>query len=84
MVGQLSADDGNHMLFFLRQGYRVIAHDRRRNGRSTQKREGHDMDPLCRCPGGSHGAISTEKCIHVAIQPEAGEVAHLARHGESW
>src|SRR5690349_9663517 len=41
----LSADDWDtHMLFFLNQGYRVIAHDRRGHGRSTQTGEGHDMD----------------------------------------
>src|ERR1043166_4474397 len=41
----LSADDWDtHMLFFLRQGYRVIAHDRRGHGRSTQTGGGHDMD----------------------------------------
>ena len=41
----LSADDwDNQMLFFLGEGYRVIAHDRRGHGRSTQVADGHDMD----------------------------------------
>ena len=41
----LSADDWDtQMLFFLQQGYRVIAHDRRGHGRSTQTSDGHDMD----------------------------------------
>src|SRR3979490_2400416 len=41
----LSADDwDNQMLFFLQRGYRVIAHDRRGHGRSTQTGDGHDMD----------------------------------------
>jgi alpha-beta hydrolase superfamily lysophospholipase len=41
----LSADDWDtQMLFFLQQGYRVIAHDRRGHGRSTQTADGHDMD----------------------------------------
>src|SRR5229473_1705157 len=41
----LSADDWDtQMLFFLRHGYRVIAHDRRGHGRSTQTGDGHDMD----------------------------------------
>ena len=41
----LSADDWDtQMLFFLQQGYRVIAHDRRGHGRSTQVGDGHDMD----------------------------------------
>src|SRR6202035_1982406 len=41
----LSADDWDaQMLFFLQHGYRVIAHDRRGHGRSTQTSDGHDMD----------------------------------------
>ena len=41
----LSADDwDNQMLFFQNHGYRVIAHDRRGHGRSTQTADGHDMD----------------------------------------
>ena len=41
----LSADDwDNQMLFFLGQGYRVVAVDRRGHGRSEQVSEGHDMD----------------------------------------
>src|SRR5438067_5967321 len=41
----LSADDWDaQMLFFLNNGYRVIAHDRRGHGRSTQTGDGHDMD----------------------------------------
>src|SRR5271170_6398213 len=41
----LSADDWDaQMLFFLDHGYRVIAHDRRGHGRSTQVGHGHDMD----------------------------------------
>src|SRR6201989_2119581 len=41
----LSADDWDaQMMFFLAQGYRVIAHDRRGHGRSTQTAHGHDMD----------------------------------------
>ena len=41
----LSSDDwDNQMLFFLAQGYRVIAHDRRGHGRSSQTSEGNDMN----------------------------------------
>ncbi len=41
----LSADDWDpQMLFFLSKGYRVIAHDRRGHGRSTQVADGHDLD----------------------------------------
>ncbi|HWM66094.1 MAG TPA: alpha/beta hydrolase [Steroidobacteraceae bacterium] len=50
----LSADDWDtQMLFFLNKGFRVIAHDRRGHGRSTQTGEGHDMDHkdfLTACP----------------------------------
>lgn len=48
----LSSDDwDNQMLFFLQQGYRVIAHDRRGHGRSSHPAEGHDME-LRRRPRG--------------------------------
>src|SRR6202047_5377285 len=41
----LSADDWNaQMMFFLNHGHRVIAHDRRGHGRSSQTADGHDMD----------------------------------------
>src|SRR6266699_2179160 len=41
----LSADDWDaQMLFFVERGYRVIAHDRRGHGRSSQVSDGHDMD----------------------------------------
>ena len=46
----LSADDWDaQMMFFLDKGYRVIAHDRRGHGRSTQTAVGHDMDPRDHC-----------------------------------
>src|SRR5439155_7024068 len=45
MVGRCRPMTGTHpMLFFLNQGYRVIAHDRRGHGRSTQTSDGHDMN----------------------------------------
>src|SRR6266446_1886454 len=48
----LSADDWDtQMLFFLKHGYRVIAHDRRGHGRSTQTSEGHDMDHYAAADG---------------------------------
>src|SRR5687767_15660340 len=41
----LSSDDWDaQMLFFVGKGYRVIAHDRRGHGRSSQVSDGHDMD----------------------------------------
>jgi non-heme chloroperoxidase len=41
----LSADDwDNQLIFFLNEGYRVVAHDRRGHGRSSQTDSGNDMD----------------------------------------
>jgi pimeloyl-ACP methyl ester carboxylesterase len=41
----LSSDDWDaQMVFFLGNGYRVVAHDRRGHGRSSQVATGHDMD----------------------------------------
>ena len=49
----LSADDWDaQMLFFLKHGHRVIAHDRRGHGRSTQTSDGHDMDHYAERPRG--------------------------------
>jgi len=53
----LSADDwDNQMMFFLSKGYRVIAHDRRGHGRSTQVAMAR-YGPLCRRPGGTYRRI---------------------------
>jgi non-heme chloroperoxidase len=52
----LSADDWDtHMLFFLKHGYRVIAHDRRGHGRSSQTADGHDLDDYADDPVTSKG-----------------------------
>src|SRR6266404_942122 len=59
----LSADDWDtQMLFFLKHGYRVIAHDRRGHGRSTQTGGGHDMDHLRRRPSGADRASRPQGC----------------------
>ncbi len=58
----LSADDwDNQMLFFLKLGYRVIAHDRRGHGRSTQTADGHDMDHYADDLAASHCTSRFEK-----------------------
>ena len=58
----LSADDWDaQMLFFLSQGYRVIAHDRRGHGRSTQTGGRPRHGPLCRRPRGADGASRSEE-----------------------
>jgi non-heme chloroperoxidase len=81
----LSADDWDtQMLFFLNHGYRVIAHDRRGHGRSTQVGEGHDMDHYADDLAAVTAHLDLKNAIHVGHSTGGGEVAHyLARHGES-
>jgi non-heme chloroperoxidase len=81
----LSADDWDtQMLFFLKQGYRVIAHDRRGHGRSTQTGDGHDMDHYADDLAALTAHLDLKNAIHVGHSTGGGEVVHyLARHGES-
>ncbi len=81
----LSADDwDNQMLFFLHHGYRVIAHDRRGHGRSTQTADGHDMDHYADDLAALTVHLDLKNAIHVGHSTGGGEVTHyLARHGES-
>jgi non-heme chloroperoxidase len=81
----LSADDWDtQMLFFLQQGYRVIAHDRRGHGRSTQTGNGHDMDHYADDLLALVEHLDLKDATHVGHSTGGGEVAHyLARHGES-
>jgi non-heme chloroperoxidase len=81
----LSADDwDNQMLFFLAQGYRVIAHDRRGHGRSTQVADGHDMDHYADDLAAVTEHLNLKNVIHVGHSTGGGEVVHyLARHGEA-
>ena len=80
----LSADDwDNQMLFFLSHGYRVIAHDRRGHGRSTQTGDGHDMDHYADDLRAVMDHLHLDNVIHVGHSTGGGEVVHyLARHGE--
>ena len=80
----LSADDWDaQMLFFLAHGYRVIAHDRRGHGRSTQVGDGHDMDHYADDLAAVTDHLGLKDAIHVGHSTGGGEVAHyLARHGE--
>ena len=79
----LSADDWDaQMLFFLNHGYRVIAHDRRGHGRSSQTGEGHDMDHYADDLAAVTAHLDLKKAIHVGHSTGGGEVVHyLARHG---
>jgi non-heme chloroperoxidase len=80
----LSADDwDSQMLFFLSKGYRVIAHDRRGHGRSTQVGDGHDMDHYADDLAAVTTHLGLKNAIHVGHSTGGGEVVHyLARHGE--
>jgi non-heme chloroperoxidase len=81
----LSADDWDaQMMFFLNEGYRVIGHDRRGHGRSTQTGEGHDMDHYADDLAELAAHLDLQNAIHVGHSTGGGEVAHyLGKHGES-
>jgi non-heme chloroperoxidase len=81
----LSADDWDtQMLFFLNHGYRVIAHDRRGHGRSTQTGDGHDMNHYADDLAELTAHLDLKSAIHVGHSTGGGEVVrYLARHGES-
>jgi non-heme chloroperoxidase len=81
----LSSDDWDtQMLFFLSQGYRVIAHDRRGHGRSTQTADGHDLDHYADDLAVLTSYLALQSAIHVGHSTGGGEVVrYLARHGES-
>ncbi|MGA8669366.1 MAG: alpha/beta hydrolase [Terracidiphilus sp.] len=80
----LSADDwDNQMMFFLSKGYRVIAHDRRGHGRSTQVADGHDMDHYADDLAALTAHLDLKNAIHVGHSTGGGEVVHyLARRGQ--
>lgn len=80
-----SADDWDaQLLFFLQPGYRLIAHDRRGHGRSTQTGDGHDMDHYADDLAALTAHLDLKDAIHVGHSTGGGEVArYLGRHGES-
>jgi non-heme chloroperoxidase len=80
----LSADDWDtQMLFFLDHGFRVIAHDRRGHGRSSQTSGGHDMDHYADDLAAVTAHLNLEDAIHIGHSTGGGEVIrYIARHGE--
>jgi len=81
----LSGDDWDaQMLFFVSKGFRVIAHDRRGHGRSTQTSGGHDMDHYADDLAAVTKHLDLKNAVHVGHSTGGGEVVHyIARHGES-
>src|SRR3974390_950069 len=80
----LSADDWDaQLLFFLRHGYRVIAHDRRGHGRSTQAANGHDMDTYAADVEAVVKALDLRDAIHIGHSTGGGEVTrYVAKYGK--
>ena len=80
----LSGDDWDaQMLYFLDKGYRVIAHDRRGHGRSSQAGDGHDMDHYASDVAAMVSHLDLREAIHVGHSTGGGEAAHYAaRHGD--
>ncbi|WP_329201542.1 MULTISPECIES: alpha/beta fold hydrolase [unclassified Streptomyces] len=80
----LSADDwDNQMLFFLSHGYRVIAHDRRGHGRSTQTSTGHDMDTYAADVVTLTDALDLRNAFHIGHSTGGGEVARYAARAKA-
>lgn len=79
----LSSDDwDNQMLFFLGKGFRVIAHDRRGHGRSSQVSDGHDMDHYVSDVAELTNHLDLKNAIHVGHSTGGGEAArYVARSG---
>ncbi|AJR23385.1 alpha/beta fold hydrolase [Sphingobium sp. YBL2] len=80
----LSSDDwDSQMLFFLANGYRVVAHDRRGHGRSTQTDIGHDMDHYAADAAAVVEHLNLRNAVHIGHSTGGGEVArYVALHGQ--
>ncbi len=80
----LSADDwDNQMMFFLTAGFRVIAHDRRGHGRSTQTFTGNEMDTYAADVAALADALDLKGAVHVGHSTGGGEVAHYAARAKA-
>jgi non-heme chloroperoxidase len=80
----LSSDDWDaQMLFFVDQGFRVVAHDRRGHGRSTQVSDGHDMDHYAADAAAVAEHLNLKNAIHIGHSTGGGEVArYVAKYGQ--
>ncbi|WP_334407777.1 alpha/beta fold hydrolase [Bradyrhizobium sp. AZCC 2289] len=80
----LSSDDWDaQMLFFLAQGYRVVAHDRRGHGRSSQVSDGHDMDHYAADALAVAEHLNLKNAVHIGHSTGGGEVArYVAKYGQ--
>ena len=79
----LSADDwDNQLMFFLNKGYRVLAHDRRGHGRSTQTDSGNDMDTYADDLIQLIGALDLKNAIHIGHSTGGGEAVHYVARAE--
>lgn len=79
----LSADDWDtQMLYFLGEGYRVIAHDRRGHGRSSQTATGNEMDTYAADVVELAKALALKGAVHIGHSTGGGEVAHYVARAE--
>jgi non-heme chloroperoxidase len=80
----LSADDwDNQMLFLLQKGFRVVAHDRRGHGRSSQGDSGHDMDHYAADASAVFEHLDLRNAVHIGHSTGGGQVArYVAKFGE--
>ena len=80
----LSSDDWDaQLLFFLSRGYRVVAHDRRGHGRSSQADFGHDMDHYAADAAAVSSHLDLKNAVHIGHSTGGGEVArYVAQHGQ--
>jgi non-heme chloroperoxidase len=80
----LSSDDWDaQMLYFVGKGYRVVAHDRRGHGRSSQVSDGHDMDHYAADAAAVVEHLNLRNAVHIGHSTGGGEALHyVARHGE--
>jgi len=79
----LSADDWDaQMLFFFGKGYRVIAHDRRGHGRSSQTDTGSEMDTYAADIIELAAKLDLKNAVHIGHSTGGGEVAHYVARAE--